>query len=166
MKKIEGRVWRFGDHVNTDVIFPGKYTYTISDPVEMARHAMEDADPEFAKNVGQGDLIVAGENFGCGSSREQAVLCLKAAGVAAIVAKSFARIYYRNAINLGLPVIQCPEVVDRVRTGDTMAIDLSAGRLEHGGKTHLFAPLPGEVAAILEAGGLVEFVRGQRRTKK
>ena len=159
MNPIAGRVWRFGDHVNTDVIFPGKYTYTISDPTEMARHAMEDTDPEFAKNIEPGDLIVAGENFGCGSSREQAVLCLKAAGVAAIVAKSFARIYYRNAINLGLPIVQCPEVVDAVQAGDILAIDLWAGQLEHAGKTYRFAPLPAEVAAILEAGGLVEFVR-------
>jgi 3-isopropylmalate/(R)-2-methylmalate dehydratase small subunit len=161
MDRIEGRVWRFGDHVNTDVIFPGKYTYTISDPAEMARHAMEDADPEFAKNVRPGDVIVAGENFGCGSSREQAVVCLKAAGVAAIVAKSFARIYYRNAINQGLPIVQCPEAVDAIQTGDTVAIDLSAGRLEHAGASYPFAPLPPEVAKILEVGGLVEYVRGQ-----
>ena len=173
MDRIEGRVWRFGDHINTDVIFPGKYTYTISDPglspegaPALARHAMEDADPEFAENVAPGDLIVAGENFGCGSSREQAVLCLKAAGVAAIVAKSFARIYYRNAINLGLPIVQCPQVVDAVKTGDTMTIDLAAGRLEHGGKAYWFAPLPAEVAAIVEAGGLVEFVRRQQQAKK
>jgi len=164
MNKIEGRVWRFGDHVNTDVIFPGKYTYTISDPVEMARHAMEDADPRFARNVRPGDLVVAGENFGCGSSREQAVVCLKAAGVAAIVAKSFARIYYRNAINLGLPIVQCAEAVDAIQAGDTVAVDLAAGRLEHAGKTYPFAPLPSEVAGILEAGGLVEYVRRQRKS--
>jgi 3-isopropylmalate/(R)-2-methylmalate dehydratase small subunit len=163
MNKIEGRVWRFGDHVNTDVIFPGKYTYTINDPAEMARHAMEDADPEFAKSVRPGDLVVAGENFGCGSSREQAVVCLKAAGVAAIIAKSFARIYYRNAINLGLPIVQCPEAVGAIEAGDIVAIDLAAGRLEHAGRTYSFAPLPREVAEILEAGGLVEYVRRQRK---
>jgi len=159
MKRIEGRVWRFGDHVNTDVIFPGKYTYSIHDPAEMARHAMEDADPQFAANVRPGDVVVAGENFGCGSSREQAVTCLKAAGVAAIVATSFARIYFRNAINLGLPIVQCAGVVDAIATGDTMAIDLAAGTLEHAGKTYVFAPLPPEVSEILAAGGLVEFVR-------
>jgi 3-isopropylmalate/(R)-2-methylmalate dehydratase small subunit len=165
MNEIKGRVWRFGDHVNTDVIFPGKYTYTINDPAEMACHAMEDADPEFAKNVRPGDVIVAGENFGCGSSREQAVVCLKAAGVAAIVAKSFARIYYRNAINQGLPIVQCPDAVDAIRAGDTVAIDLAAGCLEHDGKTYRFAPLPPEVSAILEAGGLVEYVRRERAKK-
>jgi 3-isopropylmalate/(R)-2-methylmalate dehydratase small subunit len=165
MDRIEGRVWRFGDHVNTDVIFPGKYTYTISDPAEMARHAMEDADPTFAANVRAGDLIVAGENFGCGSSREQAVTCLKAAGVAAIVAKSFARIYFRNAINLGLPILQCAEAVDAIRAGDTAVVDLAAGRLEHAGRTYSFAPLPREVADILQAGGLVEYVRRKRGTE-
>ena len=163
MNRIEGRVWRFGDHVNTDIIFPGKYTYTISEPAEMARHAMEDADPEFAKNVRPGDIVVAGENFGCGSSREQAVTCLKAGGVAAVVAKSFARIYYRNAINLGLPIVQCPEAVDAIQAGDTVAIDLSEGRLEHASRSYPFAPLPPEVSQILEAGGLVEYVRQRRK---
>jgi len=159
MERIQGRVWRFGDHVNTDVIFPGKYTYTIHDPAQMAPHAMEDADPEFAGNVRPGDIVVAGENFGCGSSREQAVTCLKAAGVAAVVAKSFARIYFRNAINLALPIIQCPEAVDAIRAGDTVAIDLAAGTLEHDGRSYAFAPLPPEVSEILQAGGLVEHVR-------
>jgi len=163
VEKIEGRVWRFGDNVNTDVIFPGKYTYTITDPAEMALHAMEDADPEFSRKVRPGDIVVAGENFGCGSSREQAVLCLKAAGVAAVVAKSFARIYYRNAVNLGLPIVQCPQVVDEVSEGDRIEIEFSAGRLRHRGETYRFAPLPPEVAEILEAGGLVEFVKRQRR---
>jgi len=128
----------------------------------MARHAMEDADPAFAANVHAGDIIVAGENFGCGSSREQAVTCLKAAGVAAIVAKSFARIYFRNAINLGLPIIQCAEAVDAIGAGDTAAIELAAGRLEHAGRSYSFAPLPREVADILQAGGLVEYVRRKR----
>ena len=164
MNILQGRVWRFGDHVNTDIIFPGKYTYTFSDPAEMARHAMEDADPEFARNVRPGDLIVAGENFGCGSSREQAVVCLQAVGIAAIIAKSFARIYYRNAINQGLPIVQCSEAVGAIRTGDTVAIDFSAGRLEHAGKSYSFSPLPLEVAEILEAGGLVEYVRRRRKT--
>ena len=104
MKK--GKVWKYGDDVNTDVIFPGKYTYTIMEPQEIAKHALEDLDPEFAQKVKPGDVIVAGKNFGCGSSREQAAACLKYAGVQAVIAKSFARIYFRNAINLGLPVIQ------------------------------------------------------------
>ncbi|MCX8036375.1 MAG: 3-isopropylmalate dehydratase small subunit [Candidatus Sumerlaeia bacterium] len=162
MPLIEGRVWKFGDHVNTDVIFPGKYTYTISEPADMARHAMEDADPEFAQKVRAGDIVVAGENFGCGSSREQAVICLKAAGVAAIVAKSFARIYYRNAINQGLPIVQCPEAVDAIESGDRVAIDLNAGVLEHAGNRYRFAPLPPEVSEILAAGGLVEYVKRKK----
>ncbi len=159
MQRIEGRVWRFGDHLNTDVIYPGKYTYTISDPAQMAEHAMEDADPEFAKKVRPGDIVVAGENFGCGSSREQAVTCLKAAGVAAVVAKSFARIYYRNAINLALPIVQCSEAVNAIEAGDTVVIDLAAGRLEHKGRSYSFAPLPPQVTEILQAGGLVDYVR-------
>ena len=107
-----GIVWKYGDNVNTDVIFPGRYTYQIMTPEEMAKHAMEDLDPGFAAKVKPGDVIVAGKNFGCGSSREQAAACLKAAGVQAVVAKSFARIYFRNAINLGLAVLQSDEAVD------------------------------------------------------
>jgi 3-isopropylmalate/(R)-2-methylmalate dehydratase small subunit len=160
-KRIAGKAWVFGDDVNTDVIFPGKYTYTISDPAEMARHAMEDADPEFASAVAPGDVVVAGRNFGCGSSREQAATCLKAAGVSAVVASSFARIYYRNAINLGLPIVQCADVVAKVRPGDTVAIDFAAGTLEHDGESYAFPALPDTVMEILEAGGLVQHVRAK-----
>ena len=156
---IKGRVWKFGDDINTDVIFPGKYTYTISDPAEMAQHAMEDADPRFAKEVQPGDLIVAGKNFGCGSSREQAATCLKAAGIHAVVAKSFARIYFRNAINLGLPIIQCPELVDQVEAGDELTIEFSKGVITHKGVQYRFPPLPESVMAILETGGLIPYVR-------
>lgn len=156
---ISGRVWKFGDDINTDVIFPGKYTYTISDPAEMAEHAMEDADPRFAKEVQAGDLIVAGKNFGCGSSREQAATCLKAAGIGAVVAKSFARIYFRNAINLGLPIIQCPEVIDHVEAGDELTIEFSKGIIIHKGVQYRFPPLPESVMAILDSGGLIPYVR-------
>ncbi len=156
---IKGRVWKFGDDINTDIIFPGKYTYTISDPAEMAQHAMEDADPRFAKEVRSGDLIVAGKNFGCGSSREQAATCLKAAGIGAVVAKSFARIYFRNAINLGLPIIQCPELVDQVEAGDELTIEFSKGVITHKGVQYSFPPLPESVMAILETGGLIPYVR-------
>ncbi len=156
---IKGRVWKFGDDINTDIIFPGKYTYTISDPAEMAQHAMEDADPRFAKEVQPGDLIVAGKNFGCGSSREQAATCLKAAGIGAVVAKSFARIYFRNAINLGLPIIQCGEVVDQVEAGDELTIEFSQGVITHKGVQYRFSPLPESVMAILETGGLIPYVR-------
>ncbi|MDH5466816.1 MAG: 3-isopropylmalate dehydratase, partial [Candidatus Aminicenantes bacterium] len=106
-----GKAWKYGDDINTDVIFPGKYTYSVLEPGEMARHALEDLDPGFAQSVKQGDVIVAGRNFGCGSSREQAATCLKAAGVQAVIAKSFARIFFRNAINQGLPVLQSAEAV-------------------------------------------------------
>ena len=105
---VKGKVWKYGDDVNTDVIFPGKYTYTIKERSEMAKVACEDLDPEFTKNAKAGDIIVGGKNWGCGSSREQAVSCLKERGIAAIIAKSFARIYYRNCFNEGLPIIICP----------------------------------------------------------
>jgi len=162
-KRVTGQAWVFGDDINTDVIFPGKYTYTISDPAQMATHAMEDADPAFAKAVQPGDIVVAGRNFGCGSSREQAATCLKAAGVAVVIAKSFARIYFRNAINLGLPIVQCPEVVDHVKTGDAVTVDFEGGMVEHEGRRFAFPPLPESVMRILEMGGLVEYVKAEIR---
>ncbi|MGD9405787.1 MAG: 3-isopropylmalate dehydratase, partial [Anaerolineae bacterium] len=124
--RIAGRVWKYGDDVNTDVIFPGKYTYSISDRKEMAEHALEDLDPDFVENVQPGDIIVAGKNWGCGSSREQAVIALKEAGVGAIVARSFARIYFRNCINEGLPIVTC-DAVDSVEPGDEITIDFASG---------------------------------------
>jgi len=127
--RIKGRVWKYGDDVNTDVIFPGKYTYTVSDPNEMARHALEDLDPSFAKEAKPGDVIVAGKNFGCGSSREQAATCLKALGIGAVIAKSFARIFYRNAINQGLPVVQCSAIYDLIDKGEEIEIDLDEGKI-------------------------------------
>lgn len=157
MKK--GRVWKYGDNVNTDVIFPGKYTYNLMQPEEMARHALEDLNPSFAQNVKPGDIIVAGKNFGCGSSREQAAACLKFAGVQAVVAKSFARIYFRNAINLGLPVLQCPEAVDNVETGDEMEINFAEGKIIAAKGVYSFPPFPEKVIAILEAGGLIEYTK-------
>lgn len=156
---IKGKVWKFGDDVNTDVIFPGKYTYTISEPSEMAKHAMEDADPEFAEKVEKDDVVVAGKNFGCGSSREQAAMCLKAAGVGAVVAGSFSRIYFRNAINLGLPIVICPKLVDKVQKGDELTIKLSEGKVLHKGKEYPFPALSEDVERILEAGGLIPYVR-------
>jgi len=158
-EEIKGKVWKFGDDINTDVIFPGKYTYTISDPAEMAKHALEDADPSFVQNVQKDDIIVAGKNFGCGSSREQAALCLKAAGVGAVIAKSFARIYFRNAINLGLPIIICPELVDAVNPKDEIAVFFSKGTILHKGKQYTFPPLSEDVAKILDAGGLIPYVK-------
>ena len=122
--QLSGRAWVYGDNVNTDVIFPGKYTYTISDPAEMARHALEDLDPSFAGAVQQGDIIVAGKNWGCGSSREQAATCLRAAGVQAIIAASFARIFFRNAVNNGLLPIACPEAAAVIQPGEVVTVDV------------------------------------------
>jgi len=156
---IEGRVWRYGDDVNTDVIFPGKYTYQPMEPVEMAEHAMEDLDASFAKEVKTGDVIVAGANFGCGSSREQAATCLKAAGVAAVIAKSFSRIFFRNAINNGLPVIELSDGLDTMKKDATVKIDFENGIVSHEGNEYHFPALPREVLAILEDGGLIPHVR-------
>jgi len=156
---IEGRVWRYGDDVNTDVIFPGKYTYQPLTPEEMATHALEDLDASFAKEVQDGDVIVAGANFGCGSSREQAATCLKAAGVAAVIAKSFSRIFFRNAINNGLPVIELRQGIDGIEKGDSVKVDFENGIVIHEGNKYHFPALPKEVLAILEDGGLIPHVR-------
>ncbi len=155
----KGRVWKYGDDVNTDVIFPGKYTYQPMEPEEMAQHAMEDLDPAFAKGVKEGDVIVAGKNFGCGSSREQAATCLKAAGVAAVVAKSFSRIFFRNAINTGLPVIELQNGIDAMKKDETVSIDFGSGIVRHEGNEYHFPALPQEVLAILEDGGLIPHVK-------
>ena len=156
--KITGRIWKYGDDVNTDVIFPGKYTYSISDPQEMAQHALEDLDPTFVGNVQPGDIIVAGKNWGCGSSREQAVTCLKEAGVGAIVARSFARIYFRNCINQALPIVTC-DAVDGVEKGQEITIDFAAGTVTTPGGEYHFPPLAPEVMEIIEDGGLIPHVR-------
>jgi 3-isopropylmalate/(R)-2-methylmalate dehydratase small subunit len=155
----KGKIWKYGDDVNTDVIFAGKYTYTLMEPAEMAKHALEDLDPQFAQKVRTGDVIVAGKNFGCGSSREQAAACLRYAGIQAVVAKSFARIYFRNAINLGLPVIQCPEAVDAVQTGEEIEINFTRGEICTVKGSFKFPPLPESVIGIIEAGGLIEYTK-------
>jgi 3-isopropylmalate/(R)-2-methylmalate dehydratase small subunit len=163
---IKGKVWKYGDDVNTDVIFPGRYTYTVTDPAEIASHALEDLDADFASNVKPGDIVVAGKNFGCGSSREQAALCLKYAGVAAVVAASFARLFFRNAINAGLPTVAAPEAVAHAEAGDEINIDFEKGELiAADGSTYAFAPLPPEVLGILEAGGLVPYVKKELARK-
>jgi 3-isopropylmalate/(R)-2-methylmalate dehydratase small subunit len=154
-----GIVWTYGDNVNTDVIFPGRYTYQIMATEEMAKHALEDLDPGFAAKVKPGDVIVAGKNFGCGSSREQAAACLKAAGVQAVVAKSFARIYFRNAINLGLALLQSEEAADRLETGDHVDIELTHGEIRSTKGTFRFKPLPASVLGIIQAGGLIEYTK-------
>jgi 3-isopropylmalate/(R)-2-methylmalate dehydratase small subunit len=154
-----GKAFVYGDDVNTDVIFPGKYTYTVTARKEMAAHALEDLDPSFREQVQPGDVIVAGKNFGCGSSREQAVICLKECGVAAIIAENFARIYFRNAINEGLPVLVIPGAKERITSGDEVRVDLAAGTVTAPSGTFTFPMLPPEVQAILDAGGLVQYTR-------
>ena len=161
MSIIRGRIWKYGDSVNTDVIFPGKYVYTISDPAEMAEHALEDLDPAFAREVKAGDIIVAGKNWGCGSSREQAVTCLKESGIGAIVAKSFGRIHYRNCLNAALPALVCHSAVEAAKQGEQMVIDLESGRIHIQDQTFTFPPLPSEVMDIFRAGGLVPYTRSQ-----
>ncbi len=157
--KITGRVWKYGDSINTDVIFPGKYTYTVTDPKEQAKHALEDLDPRFAREVREGDIIVAGRNWGNGSSREQAVGALKAAGVKAIIAKSFARIYFRNAVNNGLLPIICVEAVDAIEDGEVIDIDLARNRIEAVRAAYAYPPLSPSLLAIIEAGGLIPMLR-------
>jgi len=166
MNTIKGRVWKYGDDVNTDVIFPGKYTYTVSDPKEMAQYALEDLDPDFAGKVKPNDIIVAGKNWGNGSSREQAVTCLREAGLGAIVAKSFARIYGRNCINNALPALTCPEAVDAIENGEVIEINIKSGELHCAAGTFHFPPLPSNVLAIVEAGGLINYTRQKLAARK
>jgi 3-isopropylmalate/(R)-2-methylmalate dehydratase small subunit len=162
----KGKVWKYGDNINTDVIFPGKYTYSILEPEEMAQHALEDLDPGFAKEVKPGDVIVAGKNFGCGSSREQAATCLKYAGVQAVVAKSFARIFFRNAINQGLPVLQSEEAVENIENGEEIEIDFAKGEIKGNQGIFKFPPFPESVLGILEAGGLIAYTKQKLEQEK
>ncbi|RPI30777.1 MAG: 3-isopropylmalate dehydratase [Chloroflexota bacterium] len=156
---MPGKVWKDGDGVNTDVIFPGKYTYTLREPAEIGAHALEDLDPEFASLARAGDIIVAGRNWGNGSSREQAVTCLRYKGIAAVVTRSFARIYFRNGINQGLLLLTCPEIVEAAQTGDTMEIDLHANLIRLREIEYPFPPLSPTALSILEAGGLTPYIR-------
>ena len=157
---MKGKVFKYGDDVNTDVIFPGKYTYTISDPKEMAEHALEDLDPDFVKKVKKGDIVVAGKYFGCGSSREQAVTCLKEAGISAIIAQSFARIYYRNCINSGLPPLIL-EDTSEIENGDELEVNVEMGKVKNvtSGKTYTVSPLPPFVMEIIQDGGLIPHLK-------
>lgn len=159
-----GRIWKFGDDVNTDLIISGKYLDSY-DPAHLAGHAMEGANKEFASGVKKGDIIVAGANFGCGSSREQAVMALKHAGVSAVVAKSFARIFYRNAINLGLPVMTSTDAANSLRDGEVAVLDLPSSSLttENGSRTVTLDPIPQHVKKILDRGGLVPYIKAKLR---
>jgi 3-isopropylmalate/(R)-2-methylmalate dehydratase small subunit len=156
---LAGRAWKFGDDIDTDAIIPGRYL-VINDPRELAEHLFEGVRPEMASGVNEGDIIVAGENFGCGSSREHAPLALKGAGITAVVAKSFARIFFRNAINIGLPLFICPEV-DRIEDGDSLEIDMAGGVILNlsRGESYKTTPLPQFLREIVEAGGLVEYTK-------
>jgi 3-isopropylmalate/(R)-2-methylmalate dehydratase small subunit len=158
IKSVQGRVWKLGDNVDTDAIYPGKYL-PLLEPAEMARHALEGLDASFPDRLKPGDVIVAGSNFGCGSSREQAATCLKTAGVACVIAKSFARIFFRNAVNLGLPLVECAEAVDAAETGDVVSVDFEGGVVLTPKGEFRFPALPAMVMEILEAGGLIPRVR-------
>ncbi|MCL4459563.1 MAG: 3-isopropylmalate dehydratase small subunit [Chloroflexi bacterium] len=160
--QIKGRVWRYGDNINTDVIIPARYL-NISEAAELAEHCLEDLDPGFASRVQRGDIIVAGSNFGCGSSREHAPLALKARGVSCVIAKSFARIFYRNAINIGLPILECAEAVEATQGGDALEVDLASGRISNSarGLTFFAKPYPEFMLDIVAAGGLIEWVKGR-----
>jgi 3-isopropylmalate/(R)-2-methylmalate dehydratase small subunit len=159
------KVWKYGDNVNTDMLFPGKYTYTCSTPEEVMPHLLEDLDPDFAKQARAGDVIMAGENFGCGSSREQPTVGLKALGIKAVLAGSFARIFYRSAINQGLILIECPEAVDAYKQGDEVDVDPGAGVVRVAGKDFTFPKLPPQIIAIRDAGGLLAYVRTELKER-
>jgi 3-isopropylmalate/(R)-2-methylmalate dehydratase small subunit len=163
--QLRGRVWKYGDDINTDVLFPGKYTYTVTDPKEQAKHALEDLDPNFANQVKPGDIIVAGKNFGNGSSREQAVGCLKYSGVTAIIAKSFGRIYFRNAVNNGLVPVACANAVDAIQDGETVEVDLDAHTIRCAAGTFDFPQLSPSLLKIIETGGLIPMLRKKLGTE-
>ncbi len=158
--KINGKAYKVGRDVDTDIIIPATYLTTF-DPKELAEHCMEPLDPGFAEKVRDGGIVVADENFGCGSSREHAPIALKGAGIGAVIAKSFARIFYRNAINTGLPIFESAEAVDGIEADHEISVDMEAGTLENltTGKTYKVAPFPERLAGIIKAGGLIEHTR-------
>lgn len=158
--KLEGKVWKYGDNIDTDVIIPARYLVT-TDPKTLAAHCMEDLDTAFAGEVEPGDIIVGGRNFGCGSSREHAPISIKGAGVSCIIAETFARIFFRNAINIGLPILESPEAVEDAQKGDVLSVDLVTGTItnQRTGKTYQASPYPPFVLGIINAGGLVPYTR-------
>ena len=160
MNQLQGNVWRFGNDTDTDLIIPARYLNT-SDPKELAAHCMEDADPGFVKKVHPGDIIVAGKNFGCGSSREHAPIAIKEAGISCVIAASFARIFYRNAINIGLPILESPEASEGIAEGDQVTIDLNTGIITDttSGKTFQAEKFPPFMQELIAAGGLIEYVK-------
>ncbi|MHB0885065.1 MAG: 3-isopropylmalate dehydratase small subunit [Bacillota bacterium] len=163
---LEGRTWRYGDNVDTDVIIPARYLSSI-DPAELGRHCLEDLDPGFVAAVRPGDIIVAGRNFGCGSSREHAPLAIKAAGVGAVIAASFARIFFRNAVNIGLPIVESPEAAAAIQGGRRVSVDLTRGLIRDldSAETWTVRPLPPFVLGIVQAGGLINLIK-ERHTDR
>jgi 3-isopropylmalate/(R)-2-methylmalate dehydratase small subunit len=163
MNIITGKVWNFGDNIDTDLIIAARYLNT-SEPNELAKHVMEDADPDFVSKLTRGDIIVAGENFGCGSSREHAPIALKAAGVSAVVAKSFARIFYRNAFNMGLPIFELNES-DEIKEGQHINIDMENGKIENidTKKSYKFIPIPEFMQELIHCGGLINYAKKEMK---
>ena len=157
---MKGKCWKFGNNINTDEIIPARYLNTTNTK-ELAAHCMEDADPNFMKKIKVGDILIAGDNFGCGSSREHAPIAIRFAGISCVIAKSFARIFFRNAINIGLPIFECPEAVEQIREGDEAEVSLSSGEILNltSKKRFKFEPFPLEMQEIIQAGGLMNFVK-------
>jgi len=163
---LQGKVWKFGDNIDTDLIIAARYLNT-SDANELAKHVMEDEDPRFVEKMSVGDMIVAGENFGCGSSREHAPIALKAAGVSAVIAPTFARIFYRNAFNMGLPIFELKEA-NEIDEGDVIKIDMDAGEVINitQSKRYKFTPIPDFMQELVDAGGLIEFAKNEIARQK
>jgi 3-isopropylmalate/(R)-2-methylmalate dehydratase small subunit len=163
----KGKAWKFGDHVDTDVIIPARYL-TSSDPQELGRHCMEDADPGFVKKLKKGDFIVAGKNFGSGSSREHAPIAIKAAGVSCVIAESFARIFYRNAFNMGLTILESPEAARAIAPGAALVVDTDTGLIEDrtGGKKFQARPIPPFMQELVRDGGLIEHIKKKMKAEK
>ncbi len=157
----KGIVFKYGDNVDTDVIIPARYLNS-SDPAELAAHCMEDIDKDYVKNVKPGDVVVAGKNFGCGSSREHAPIALKASGASCVIAKTFARIFYRNSINIGFPILECPKAAEEINPGDSVAVDFDTGLItdETTGRTYQAQPYPEFLQKIIKSGGLMESIKG------
>ncbi len=161
--KIKGKVWKFGDHIDTDLIIPARFLNT-SDEKELAKGCFSDIKPGFFNMVHKGDILIAGTNFGCGSSREHAPVAIKACGISLIIAKGFARIFYRNAFNIGLPLLECKEAVDDIKEGDTITVDLSSGEIVNMNKEKIYhaMPVPEFMMNIIKAGGLVNYIKNMK----
>jgi len=157
---LKGQAHKYGANVDTDVIIPARYL-NVSEPLELAKHCMEDLDPQFMRRMQKGDIIVADSNFGCGSSREHAPLAIKTAGVSCVIARSFARIFFRNAINIGLPLLESPEAVDNIDSGDKLEVDLKTGKIFNATKKQTFTakPYPEFMSQLISAGGLIEYTK-------